>query len=249
MVSIGYDFSRLRNVKMTRKNNLVSFMLLIFLPTPLIIFLVFLILYLVGSPMDVNNVIEYPGSAAYEAFMIPFLMITGGITIALFLPILFLRVLNKGDFIYMGETLDMDKLIYFESKRRAVYISSKEVITYDKYRDKITKETSPSRIEEEQNKYVFWLNLEKFSDLKVKNTATRIVVKYVTQTGQIAIKKQFTLKLNNSGQIIGFNEMAYTYRYGNSNIKAMNHYHIEDSNDATQIPYHEKIKREILNTY
>ncbi|MBU0997879.1 MAG: hypothetical protein KKE16_07555 [Firmicutes bacterium] len=249
MTEFGYDFSKIRNLKMTRKNYVVPFLMMIFFFTPFIIFSVFFGLYLTDTPMEINEVVTYPGSMVYENFMITFLLISGGISLAFILPLLLSLFSKNKDIIYLGETVDLERIVYVESKNKSIYVSPKTLLIYDKKREQLTKDSSLARINEYFSMYIFWLNLDQTQKLKIKATTRKIVYSYKEHDGSLTLQKRYALKLDDSGQLIGFSEQVSTYRYGNSNIKAMNHFQVIETNGSLQIPYHSKISRELINIF
>lgn len=247
MNNVGYDFSKLRSVKMIRESHIAQFVLLIILLTPLLIFIPFLGIYLFGSPMDINDIVYFPGDPQYENFFMMYLLITGGICLILIMLIILIQVYAGKDVVFVGETTDLEKIVYFESKRKAVYASSKVLIIYDKVRDNLVKDTNKDRILEQRSKYVFWLELDQIERPIIKNSASKIKIKYKPNDNQGYTTKVYTLHLDDSGQLKKYHETIYTYRYGNSNIKGFTDFHIVEANHVSTIPYHDRIKREISN--
>jgi hypothetical protein len=238
-------FRKVRTATIEKHNQVVPFVLFIIMITPLILFIVFLILYLSNVPMENHGVILHPGEAEYEAFYLGFLLISGAINFVLLSLILFLSKKIGKSTIYLFETLDLDKIIYIVSKSKEVYLTDKVMYTYNNKNQTVYMEKNTLRLKEEIEKTLFWFQLKSNTDIKIKSRKNATSIRIFTQVGKTKLTKFYNVYFDDTEKITKYTEMISTSTYGNNNFQAFSKYIFKEINGSTFIHIHPQIQNEI----
>lgn len=206
----AFDFSRLRTAIITKKNNTLFFILIIVVPTFFLIFLTFLLLYLFAVPMEIDDVVRTFDEPEYQAFFRGFLSLWGTGIIVNLIFIFVTRFQKPNTFIYLMQNVDYERVVYVEDKKKRLYITSDRAITLDPKLSKPVIEQHHDAIKNILNDYLFFVRLANREDLKIKNRMRSIKIKSTTKNGFSYEERVYTLRLNDSGELMRYHEMIST---------------------------------------
>lgn len=221
MHPFGYDFSRIKSIQLNVTNKTFRFILLILGFTPLMMFLVAIILYVSQAPVHSNDITYYPGSPEYNQFYTIFLVITLSLSVLL-IGIGFILHSNSTDYqVYLTDSLYLDPFIYKTSKTKNIYLTESIAIIHHLKKDRIEVINNEQKIEELRCDLLFWLDEDKALKVKVKNSEYGSVLTYQTDFTKKRLYKRIKMKYDGAMNLVEFTEMV-SYRYGgNSNIQKM----------------------------
>ena len=203
----AYDFSRLRTGIITKRNNTLFFILIIIIPTFFFIFLTFLLLYLFGVPMEIDDVVRTFDEPEYQNFFRGFLSVWGiGVFVNLIL-IFVTRFQKPSTSVYLMQNADFERVVYVEDKKKRIYIAPDRAITLDPKLPKPVIESHHDSIKNILNEYLFFVRLADREDLKIKNRMRSIRIKSTTKKGFSYEERVYTLRLNDSGELMRYHEM------------------------------------------
>jgi len=240
------DFKNIRTAIIEKRSHIAVFILAVLLATPAILMIVFGIIFFIGAPMDFDGVIAYPGEPVYDSFMIWFLGITILINLTLLLLMFYFSGHSQKTMIYLGETLNLEKVIYVETSRYHIYLSELNMITYHKKLDSIAIETNRKAIQEMMEKYIFWIFLDKLDNWTVieKSKLTTLRINY--KEGRTNYLKTYRIHQDDTERISHYHEMISTRTYGNQNVQSFSNYIIKSINHSSYLPVSSKIQAEII---
>lgn len=245
LTELGYEFSELNACTIKRKNLLVpmitGIMFLCFGP----IFIVFLILWITGSPVDFNGVTGYPGDPTYDNFFRIFLLVFGLVTLSMLIPF-FLGIISKPKpYIYVDNSPDMDRFyyIYDNRHREEIYLTEKYVLVYRKRYQNVLTETNPLSIQRYFDSFIFWKTLESRDDVKVIYKNNKNIIKLNETKGRWRFRRSFSFSDVARSIPHKVTEIVYTSVAGNSNIKVWQTLYFEDVNRKPYFEMHPEIKK------
>lgn len=242
------EFQNIRTAIIEKKSHLAIFILSVILATPAILMLVFFIIYLSGVPMNFNGVPSVPGEVLYDSFMYSFLGITAFINLVLLICIFVVSRSKAFTTIYLGETLDLEKIIYVVSPKEEIYISSSKMIQYRTKMGTVTVETNKNLLQSAREKYIFWLNLDQKANLKITEKGKNIHCRFSEQIVRSMVVKTYRIHKDDSNRISHYHEMISTRTYGNHNVQGFATYHVKSMNHSSQLPISSKIQSELNKT-
>ncbi|MBI9008732.1 MAG: hypothetical protein JEZ05_01765 [Tenericutes bacterium] len=247
--NLGFDYSRLATCTIKKKNKLLAIVMFIltgsFLPMPLI----FTILYLTKSSIEINGTpVEY-GEPAYILFFSTFVGIFLTLSI-LFLAIGIFSLMRKPKvFMVMDkDTTDSNSIyyIYDRNKKEEIYLTDKFAVIYNSKYNISRKEDDPLLIEKYFNNFVFWYHFDTVEDAKVIQRKKKTIVKIKTPTysrysGSVIKRYAFSNNFNVVPEVV--TESISYARAGAHSYQSSTTYIFEDINRSQRIEIHPEIKK------
>ena len=247
--NLGFNFSKLSACTVKRKNLIGSLVMYILAACFLPMVIVFIILYLTKSPIEINNVMVNFGEPAYNAFFYPF------VGAFLFLSILFLAL---AIYFSVGKTkvymiIDRDKTtynklyyIYNRKKKEEIYLTEKFAIAYSYKYNNTYHETDPKKVKDLLNSFIFWYDFPNIEDATVKHRKNSTVVKIKlfshSRYSMSRIKRfVFTSRINVVPETV-LEYVGYG-RAGSANYQEINKYYFENVNRSQKVNIHPEIKK------
>ncbi len=238
LTELGFDFSNLTSCTLKRKNNILALVMgvlaLCFLP----MVIVFYILYTLGVPMEINNVMTYPGESGYETFFVIFLSVFGSLSVLfLIICLVGLRMPSKTHLI-----MDLDAdfktfyYIYDYFHKEEIYLTEKYAIVYKKSYNQVNVENNPAVIEKLYDKYIFWHDFDSFTDYKIVHRQNKTILKVKDRSGKWALRRTYSFSSEINIVPHKITETISSTTGGNSSVQSMKTYIFEDVNRK---PYYE----------
>ncbi len=242
---LGFDYSNLVSCTVRRKNKMLALVSFILAPTFLLIFGTFLIMYLLGVPMEINGVQTEPTDPSYIEFITIFGAIFGSVSV-LFIAFGFMGAFLKPKiYLIMDNDPELNQFfyIYDRTRRQEIYLTDKFALTYRQSYSSVTKENNPNAIRDLMNRYVFWKRIIIDDDTKITERINKTIVKIKEKTSRFSSR---TRKYEFSNDIyvvpLKVTETVYSTTGGNYSSQAMHTYYFEEINHKQVFEMNPEIK-------
>ncbi|MFA5466326.1 MAG: hypothetical protein WC251_00620 [Candidatus Izemoplasmatales bacterium] len=242
----GYDFRLIRTARLMQKSRVLAFLGLVFFLCFFPIVAVFLVLYLLEVPIEIDGVMTNPGDTAYLQFFRIFLLAMG-IPSLISLLIIFLGLFTKSKpYAYLGLNQDYEPVVYAVNNKNHVYIDKELLITLDLRTGRLTKSRDQNDIQNAMLDYCFFRSFEAIQNPKIKHGHNYVKITFTVTTGRVKERRQYKIRFAESGEPKTISELIYMSAYGNNNLRSFKSIQIESVNQNLSIPYDPRIQREIL---
>jgi hypothetical protein len=243
---LGYDFKRIRTAVISIRNQVVSFIGLIFFLCFAPIVIVFAILYFLEVPMEINDVLMGPTNPQYQNFFLVFLLAMGLPSLGSLVVIILGRLSTLKPSIYLSFTEDYVQIVYVVTARKHYYIEPERMIVLDLKTDSISKSNNSQEIRKVLLDHWFFLVLDDINDYKIKKYRNCVKFKFQVTDYRVKEQRRYKLCFDDSGEPRIIKEMIYITAYGNSNIRSLKTMYLESINQSVKLPINQRIQREIL---
>ena len=248
---IGFDISNLQTCTIKKKGILGSLILLIIAGSFLPILIVFVILFLTQSTIEINNVLTSYGDPGYLEFFYGFLGSFGSITLLLLFSGLFLLLKKpKLHMIVDQDPLHMETFYYIYHRKQEIYLTDRFAVIYNHRYQTIQIEQDKARLDELLHTHVFWISLLDAEDPIIKQTLkkTKVTIKLPYKHYQRAyVIKRYVFP--NDFQYIptSFTETLGYGSPGSRSYQSSKKYYLENINRAQHVDIHPEIKKALQN--
>lgn len=252
LTEIGFDILNLSSCTVRKKNMLLSLILFLIALCILPVVIVFTILYITKTPVEINNVLTYYGDPAYTAFFSVFLPAFWGVTMFIFCLGMLSLLIKPKLYIIMGKdsrNFDTFYYIYNYRKNEEIYLTEKYAIIHNTKYNKTRQEYKYEEIKYLFNKYLFWHNIQNSENGKIKDKKNKTVViikDYYKGNHRMYYLKRYAFKSDFQIMPAIITETLGYARAGGTNYQSMNRYYIDDINRSQPIKIHLEIKN-VLN--
>lgn len=235
-------FLRNQSYELYYKDKMGLFILLIIFGSLIPFWIIFIILYILQESIEINDSLVYPGDPAYIQFYL-WLFIVIGLSLFLFFGLLLYFLTQKRKLILsVGMDSNQDPFVYYQAKNTREYIQSNRIIQYDDKSKRVNVSTDIATIQNRLAEIAFWLSNRRFDKIKIKEKSNLIKVKFSKQIGNAKQQYVIRLHLDESGQLQSFSQTIYDSSYGNSNIKSMRKFYVENVNRQVRIQLPKEIQ-------
>ncbi len=221
-------FAHIRTGEIKVKNRLFTFIPVLIIPTFVILFVVFLMLFLSLSPLETDTGMIYPGDPLYEVSYYTLLGIFGSITIV---GIIFMMVtLITKPKPWVMWTVDYDnQIIFYETTHRHVrLVGPNYLFELNRLSGGLYQTRNPKECEEALKKTIFWAGLEAQKNLKIVSSLNQ--VKLTIGDNSRGLKRSYTIRFDANEIIQSYVEIVSTSITGGSNLKSWKKCYIENQN-------------------
>ena len=230
---LGFDYSNLSSCTIKQKNLLSIIPSIILLSTILPLFLVFLILFILHTPVEIDDITRYYNDPEYMSFFKYFLGITGLIC-SIFLVFLIKGLFKKpNDYIIMDkDSLNFEIFYYINDtkKKEYIYLTKDFVIIYSKKSNISNVINDYKIIREYFEKYIFWKSFPS-KNFIIKKKTNKTVLKYKKRESPKTVY-QIRYSFSNDAHIVPRTviESINKTKTGNSTITAFRKLYFENIN-------------------
>lgn len=252
LTEIGFDINKLSSCTVRKKNMVLSMIMFLITICVLPVIIIFTILYITKTPLEINNVLTYYSDPAYNAFFSVFLPVFWGSTLFIFILGLLGLTMKPKIYIIMGkDTRNFDTFYYIYNNRNheEIYLTETYALIYHSKQQKVRREDKPEAIEYLFNRFIFWQHIFSSENCKVKPRKHRTVVivkDYYSGSKRMYFLKRYSFK--NDFDILPpvITETLGYGRTGGANYQSIRRYYIDDINRTQAVEIHFKIKN-VLN--
>jgi hypothetical protein len=117
-----------------------------------------------------------------------------------------------------------------EDKKKRIYVAPDRAITLDPKLLKPVIESHHDSIKNILNEYLFFVRLADREDLKIKNRMRSIRIKSTTKNGFSYEERVYTLRLNDSGELMRYHEMISSGSKLSRQTSGLYRYDVSDVN-------------------
>lgn len=247
--NLGFDYSRLESCTIKRKNNIVSLIMYILAACFLPMVLIFIILYITKSPIEINNVMVNFGDPAYDAFFFPFVGTFTFISVLFVGIAVFFNLRKAKDYIIIDQDQNGYSKVYYiynRKKKEEIYLTEEYAIIYS-YRNNTTyHEVDPVTIKELLNAFIFWYSFPTIEDAVVKQRKNSTVVKIKEPSHfRYSVSRIKRFVFSNNTNVVPETVIEYVGygKAGGSNYQEINKYSFEGINRSQRLEIHPEIKK------
>lgn len=221
------QLKQMHTVKVYQKNKSIWFFILMFVPTFTIIFLVFLAIYLLQEPMDINGVSTDFDSPIYQQFFLIFFLIFGVIhLVGLILVIRFFLQKPKLAFV-KGTTLDYEPYYILFKRKSIEYYSKRHYFGYYLKTNHVERSQNSDFIQDQIDLILFEQVLN-HKPTKIIEKPNRTILKYKTKQRGETTSTTYTFLYDLTGNVYSCKETVWKSAYGNSSLTSAKVYFFEE---------------------
>jgi hypothetical protein len=221
-------FAHIRTGEIKIKNRIFTFIPAIIIPTFLILFAVFLILFLSLTPLETETGMIYPGDPLYDISYYILLAVFGGVFILGFIIMIITLVIKPKPWVMW--TVDYDnQIIFYETTRRYNrLVGPNYLFEVNRMSGGMFQSRKPKECEDALKRTIFWVGLPEQSNLKIVSTLNK--VKLTIPDHNRSEKRSYTIRFDANEIIQSYVEIISTSAYRGSNLKSWKKCYIENQN-------------------
>lgn len=221
---IGFDLSNLQYGIIKQKNGMLSMFLFLFGSIFLLVAIPFAVIWSLGVPIEINEVMRESNEPEYTSFMITMMSVFGLIGTASLIAGYFSYKTPAIDYIKLGKDSSLDDFYSVRiSPNKDLYLFQNVAVYHDKTNNSVVKVTDQKRIDEMKDRYIFWLKWTNLEDYKTAKKNKKTILSFKDKSQRIVLSYKYVFYLTSNLIPEKISETIYS---SSSNQRSLNSYRV-----------------------